>query len=92
MKRWLYIFPIIGFGGAALFYIPYGGTILQSGTACPVCPNVTTTWGTPLLRLIRFVVLFGTLNTVLFSLIGGALFVTLSKVTAALRARSIPNR
>jgi hypothetical protein len=73
---------IIGFSGllglvtAALFYYP---TIdAQYRFLCPVCPYITSIWATPFLRFVRFTLIFGPLNAILFAAIGLMLFKTVN--------------
>lgn len=67
MKKWVLLFAIIGFLGAAAFYSPYIGINGQNALECPICACVTTLWGTPTHRYILFIITFGIPNALLFA-------------------------
>ena len=70
MRKRIICFAVLGFIGAAVFYSPYIGINAQFGLECPVCPHITTMWGTPLQRFFRFTLVGGIMNAVLFMAVG----------------------
>ena len=63
----IFVFGLIGFMGAALFYWPYVDEIPHG---CPLCPHVTIVGSTPISRFLRLALPMGLLNALLFSAIG----------------------
>ena len=70
VKKWLLASAAMGFLGAAAFYSPYIGINAGFQPACLLCPHVTTLWGTPTERFIRFTIAGGVLNTTFFAAVG----------------------
>ncbi len=70
MRKWIICFATLGFIGAAAFYSPYVGFNVPYGIECPVCLNITTIHGTPTQRFLRFSLVFGAMNAVLFAAAG----------------------
>jgi hypothetical protein len=62
-------FVALGYFGAAVFYSYLVGINLQTQIACPVCPHIDSL-GTPLYKFVSRVLALGTLNSLLFVLIG----------------------
>jgi hypothetical protein len=82
MRKWIISCFIAGFLGAALFYFPYASTQYQF--LCPLCPNITSVWGTPLLRFARFTLFLGPLNGAFAAIVGFVLVRALSWVKRTL--------
>ena len=68
--RWTLFFAGLGYFGAALFYTYIFGINVKFQIACPVCLYIDTIGGTPLHKFLSRVIPLGTLNAVLFLLIG----------------------
>jgi len=67
MSRWVVLFPVIGFLGAAAFYSPYIGINGQIGVECPVCPHVLALWRSPVEAFIMLTLVGGIMNAILFA-------------------------
>jgi hypothetical protein len=70
MKKWIALFAILGFLGAAAFYSPYIGINAQAQFECPVCVHAATVRGTPGELFLRFTFFTGVVNAALFVVIG----------------------
>jgi hypothetical protein len=67
MKRIALLIVLFAYVTAAAFYSRYVGFNGRIGYyLCPLCPNITTLWGTPLSRFVRFTLVAGTANAVVF--------------------------
>jgi hypothetical protein len=82
-ERWktpvrLGTFAAVGYVGAALFYGYLVGINAQTPLTCPLCPNILST-GAPVNKLVLHTGLLGTLNAILFVLVG-SIFVTLVRL------------
>jgi|HubBroStandDraft_2_1064218.scaffolds.fasta_scaffold712890_1 hypothetical protein len=64
--KWIAVLIVLfSYVTAAAFYSPYVGFDgWVGGYLCPLCPNITTLWGTPLARFVRFTLVAGTANAV----------------------------
>jgi len=82
MRNWIIICFIAGFIGAALFYFPFSST--DYPFLCPLCPHITSIWGTPLLRFARFTLFLGPLNGTFVAIVGFVLVRGLAWVKQAL--------
>ena len=67
MKKALIVALVLGYVGAALSYAPYIGGV-EIPYLCPVCPHITAL-GDPVDKFVRFTLVLGTLNSLLFSAI-----------------------
>ena len=67
MKKAVITGFVVGILGAALFYSPYVGLNAQTPYTCLVCPDITTMWGTPFTRFLRFSFVMGVMNGLLFA-------------------------
>ena len=68
-RNWIILAAIAGFLGAAAFYSPYIGINAQTPLTCPVCLHVSTVHGTPEELFIRFTLVFGIPNALLFAVV-----------------------
>ena len=59
----------LGYVGAAIFYSYLIGLDWQTPLACPVCPHILS-MGEPIHKFIRRVIVLGTMNAVLFMIMG----------------------
>jgi hypothetical protein len=59
----------LGYLGAAIFYSYLIGLNLQTQLACPLCPHILS-FGSPLSKFVRRVLLGGTLNAAFFMVVG----------------------
>jgi len=66
---WTLFFVALGYFGAAVFYSYLVGINVQTQIACPVCPHIDSL-GTPLHKFVSRVSALGTLNALLFVLVG----------------------
>jgi hypothetical protein len=78
-RCWTLFFVALGYFGAAVFYSYLVGINLQIQTACPVCPHIDSL-GTHLHKFVSRVMTLGTLNALLFILIGWT-FTSLARFT-----------
>ena len=86
MKWVALLIALFAYVSAAAFYAPYVGFDGRIGYyLCPLCPHITTIWGTPLSRFVRFTLVSGTVNAVVF-LSFALLFLGASKLVT--RAKS----
>jgi hypothetical protein len=76
---WTLFFVALGYFGAAVFYSYLVGINVQTQIACPVCPQIDSL-GTPLHKFVSRVMTLGTLNALLFVLMGWT-FISLARFT-----------
>jgi hypothetical protein len=69
MKKIVFSLTVLGFLSAALFYWPFGGVSETFRHFCPLCPNVDSI-GSPLSKFARRTATVGTLNAIVYSVIG----------------------
>jgi hypothetical protein len=78
-RCWTLFFVALGYFGAAVFYSYLVGINVQTQIACPVCPHIDSL-GTHLHKFVSRVMTLGTLNALLFVLIGWT-FISLARFT-----------
>jgi hypothetical protein len=70
MRKWIVACFVAGFIGAAVFYSPYVGVNLHTEYACPACIHYSTINTNRFFSFVRFVIVGGALNAMLFSFLG----------------------
>jgi hypothetical protein len=67
---WVIGLVLLGFIGAALFYLPYLGVTGQIQLTCPLCPHVSAL-GDPKIKFLRYTLVGGVMNATSFLAFGG---------------------